>query len=148
MEACNYDSRKFFLLGSRIYFGVWLLYVGLAKWIFMGPAAFTGWIGTEFAVTWSPAPLNIALGYLIMIAEPILGFLLLVGKLPMRPVWCATAMLMFLLTFGQTMLMKYDVVANNWMYLIFALVNASLSDPLDAEKAKGCCGTEKTGCCG
>lgn len=48
MEWWNYDSRKFFLLGIRIYFGIWFLYGGLFKWISVGPNTFVGFIATQF----------------------------------------------------------------------------------------------------
>ena len=62
-----------------------------------------------------------------MIAEPGLAVLILSGRKP-RMVWTLTSLLMFLLTFGQTILMKPDVVAN-WQYLVLALMCAALSDP-------------------
>jgi uncharacterized membrane protein YphA (DoxX/SURF4 family) len=127
MKCCSYDSRKFFLFGARIYFGAWLLYVGLSKWIFAGPTAFSGYISGQFANTWSPAALNTALAWVILIAEPLLALLILAG-VRARKVWMATALLMFILLFGQTMLMKYDVVADNWQYLILALACAALHD--------------------
>ncbi len=37
-------------------------------------------------------------------------------------------MLMFLLTIGQTILMKPDVIAN-WQFLVLVLLCAALSDP-------------------
>lgn len=133
MECCSYDSRRFFLCGMRIFFGVWLLYVGLAKWIFFGSDAFVGMIVTEFDKTWSPHLLNVFLAWIIIIAEPVLAVLILSGK-KARAVWMLTAMLMFLLTIGQTILMKPDVIAN-WQYLVLTLVCAAFSDPMDT----ACC---------
>ena len=74
------------------------------------------------------------LAWLIVVAEPVLGAWLLSGK-RQRAAWTATAKLMFLLMFGQTMLQKHDVVANNWQYFVLALVCAALSEPtlVDAE---------------
>ena len=132
MECYGYDSRKFFVHGMRLFFGLWFLYVGLSKWIFLGPTAFVGYITNDFDKTWSPHLLNTVLAWLIMLAEPILAILILTGKRP-RAVWMATAALMFLLTFGQTMLMKPDIIAN-WQYLVLVLVCAALSDP-----DTGCC---------
>ena len=127
MECFNYDTRRFFLCGIRIVFGLWLLYVGLSKWISMGPGMFVSYITAEFDKTWSPHILNVLLAWLIMIAEPVLAVLILSGK-KARKVWTLTSLLMFLLTFGQTILMKPDVIAN-WQYLVLALLCAALSDP-------------------
>jgi uncharacterized membrane protein YphA (DoxX/SURF4 family) len=127
MDFLGYDTRRFFLLGMRFFFGLWLLYGGLAKWIFMGPGKFVGFIATAFDKTWSPHILNVVLAWLIMSAEPILAALILSGRRP-RVVWTLTALLMFLLTCGQTILMKPDVIAN-WQYLALVLVCAALSDP-------------------
>ena len=127
MEWFRYDTRRFFLFGIRFFFGLWLLYVGLSKWIFMGPGMFVGYIAAEFDKTWSPHLLNVLLAWLIMIAEPVLAVLILSGRNP-RMVWTLTSLLMFLLACGQTILMKPDVVAN-WQYLVLALLCAALSDP-------------------
>jgi uncharacterized membrane protein YphA (DoxX/SURF4 family) len=131
MNILNADSRKFFLRGMQLCFGIWLLYVGLSKWIFMGPAAFVGYITESFDKTWSPHLLNVALAWLIMAAEPLLGALILLGK-KARLVWTATAALMFLLTIGQTILQNPDVIAN-WQYLVLVLVCAALSEPEGAK---------------
>ncbi|HJX73056.1 MAG TPA: DUF1538 family protein [Candidatus Deferrimicrobiaceae bacterium] len=127
MEWFQYDTRRFFLFGIRLFFGLWLLYVGLSKWIFMGPGMFVGYITAEFDKTWAPHTLNFLLAWLIMIAEPGLAVLILSGRKP-RMVWTLTSLLMFLLAIGQTILMKPDVVAN-WQYLVLVLLCAALSDP-------------------
>ncbi len=111
----------------RLFFGLWLLYVGLVKWVVIGPEAFVGHITTEFDKTWSPHTLNVFLGWLIIVAEPVLALLILWGK-KQRKVWALTSLLMFLLTMGQTILMKPEVIAN-WQYLVLTLVCAALSDP-------------------
>lgn len=146
MKCCNSDSKTFFLCGAKLFFGLWLLYVGLAKWIFMGPTAFVGWITETFNATWSPPALNTGLAWIILFAEPLLALWIFSGK-HARQAWMAAAFFMFLLTFGQTILMKYDVVANNWMYLIFCLTCAALSDTSCCNSASSCCG-EKKGECG
>ncbi|RIL10641.1 MAG: hypothetical protein DCC75_03950 [Proteobacteria bacterium] len=125
MDFLNYDARRYFLCGMRLFFGVWLLYVGLVKWVQIGPNNFIGFITAEFDKTWSPHALNVALAWLIIAAEPLLAALILWGKRA-REVWTLTALLMFLLTMGQTILMKPDV-AGNWQYLVLALVCAALS---------------------
>ena len=127
MKCLSYDTRRFFLFGMRIFFGVWLLYAGVVKWLFMGPGTFVGFITAEFDKTWSPHVLNVLLAWLIMTAEPVLAVLILSGK-KARAVWTLTALLMFLLTIGQTILMKPDVIAN-WQYLVLTLLCAALSDP-------------------
>lgn len=127
MDIWNYNSRRFFLLGIRFFFGFWLLYVGLTKWIFMGPDVFVGYITSQFDKTWSPHLLNVMLAWLIMTVEPILAALILSGW-NARRVWLTTSLFMFLLTFGQTILMKPEVIAN-WQYLVLTLTCAALSDP-------------------
>ncbi len=127
MDCLKYDSRRFYLCGIRLFFGLWLLYVGLMKWIIIGPEAFVGLITSEFDKTWSPHILNVLLAWLILIAEPVLSVLILSGK-KARIVWTLTSLFMFMLTIGQTILMKPDVIAN-WQYLVLALVCAALNDP-------------------
>jgi len=127
MEYLKQDSRRFFLCGMRFFFGSWLLYVGLVKWISIGPTAFAVFIAADFDKTWSPHALNVLLAWLIMIAEPVLAAFILSGRRA-RLAWSLTALLMFLLTIGQTLLMKPDVSAN-WQYLVLTLACAALSDP-------------------
>jgi len=127
MEYFSYDSRRFFLCGMRLFFGLWLLYVGLFKWVGMGPEVFVGYITADFDKTWSPHLLNVLLAWLIIIAEPVLAALVLSGKRA-RLVWTLTSLLMFLLTIGQTILLKPEVIAN-WQYLVLTLACAALSDP-------------------
>jgi len=127
MEFLKFDTRRFFLFGIRFFFGSWLLYAGLSKWISMGPGVFVGYIASQFDKTWSPHFLNVLLAWLIMIAEPILAVLILSGR-QARKVWALTSLFMFLLTVGQTILMKPDVIAN-WQFLVLVLLCAALSDP-------------------
>jgi uncharacterized membrane protein YphA (DoxX/SURF4 family) len=116
----------FFLLGARLGLGIWLLYIGLLKWL-GGAGNFVGYITTQFAETWSPAFLNTTLGWLIIIAEPLAGLWLLSGK-KQRLAWTATALLMFLLFFGVTMLKRPDGIYN-FLYFVFCLVCAALAGP-------------------
>ena len=127
MKCCTYDARRFFLCGMRWCFGLWLLYAGIFKWLVIKPGAFVGMITTMFDPTWSPHALNVLLAWLIMIAEPVLALWILSGKRP-RFAWSLTTALMLLLTIGQTILMKPEVIAN-WQYLVLTLVCAALSDP-------------------
>jgi len=126
MEFLKCDTRRFFLFGIRLFFGSWLLYAGLSKWIFMGPGTFVGYITSQFDKTWSPHILNVSLAWLIMVAEPVLAILILSGR-KARMVWTLASLLMFLLTIGQTILMKPDVIAN-WQFLVLVLLCAALSD--------------------
>lgn len=135
MECFGYDTRRFFLCGMRLFFGLWLLYVGLYKWVGMGPEVFVGYITAEFDKTWSPHLLNVLLAWLIMIAEPVLAALILAGRRA-RLVWALTTLLMFLLTIGQTILMKPEMIAN-WQFLVLTLACAALSDPGKAESSGG-----------
>src|SRR4030042_2617305 len=127
MEFLKFDTRRFFLFGIRLFFGSWLLYAGLSKWISMGPGMFVGYITSQFDKTWSPHALNVALAWLILVAEPVLALLILSGR-KARTVWTLTSLLMFLLTIGQTILMKPDVIAN-WQFTVLALGGAALCDP-------------------
>lgn len=126
-QCMHFDTRKFFLCGMRLFFGSWLLYVALVKWILIGAPAFVGMITAQFDPTWSPHKLNVLLGWLIVVAEPLLALAILSGRKP-RQVWTLTALLMFLLTIGQTILMKPDTNAN-WQYVVLTLVCAAMSDP-------------------
>ena len=134
MEWCGYDSRRFFLAGMRVFFGSWFLYVGASKWVLIGAPTFVGFITSEFDKTWSPHLLNMVLAWLILVAEPVLALWILYGK-NARAAWTATAGLMFLLTIGQTILMKPDVVGN-WQYLVLTLICAALSEPSGDRLAK------------
>ena len=100
--------------------------MGLSKWIVMGPGTFVGYIAAQFDKTWSPHSLNVSLAWLILVAEPVLGLLILSGR-KARTVWTLTSLFMFLLTIGQTILMKPDVIAN-WQFLVLVLLCAALSD--------------------
>jgi len=136
MGILNYDTRRFFLFGIRLFFGSWLLYVGLSKWVIMGPGVFVGYIAAQFDKTWSPHMLNVSLAWLILVAEPVLAILILSGR-KAREVWMLASLFMFLLTIGQTILMKPDVIAN-WQFLVLVLLCAALGDPapLDGDAPK------------
>lgn len=126
MEFCDYEPRKFFLFGMRVFFGIWLLYAGLSKWLIMGPEAFVGYITGDFDKTWSPHMLNVALAWLIIVAEPVGAIWILSGKMA-RMAWGCAALLMYLLMFGQSILM-HDA-SNNWHYVVLTLACAALCDP-------------------
>lgn len=127
-RCCNIkdmDSCTLFVCGARLAFGAWLFYVGLAKWI-GGASGFIGYISGTFADTWLPAALVVATGWIIIISEPLLGLWLLSGRCQ-RMAWLGSALLMFLLLMGQTILKQHATVANIWQFLVLALVCASLS---------------------
>ena len=126
------DTKTYFLCGASKLFGGWLLYVGAMKWI-AGASGFVGYITKSFSETWVPYPLLLGMGWMILCAEVLCGLWLLSGKCS-RMAWTATALLLFALTFGQTLLQKHDVVANNWQYVIFALACAAISDPVVCNK--------------
>jgi uncharacterized membrane protein YphA (DoxX/SURF4 family) len=127
MNFMNSSGRRLFLLGIRIFFGIWLLYAGVMKWFFFGSTKFVGFIAADFDKTWSPHPLNVFLAWVILFAEPILSLLILLGKKE-RLVWALTTLFMFMLVLGQSILMKPDVIAN-WQYLVLTLTCAALSEP-------------------
>ena len=101
------------------------MYVGLFKWISIGPISFVNLITGDFDKTWSPHFLNVFLGWLILIAEPTLSLLILSGWRP-RLVWSLAALFMFMLVMGRTILLKSDVIMN-WEYLVLLLACAALS---------------------
>ncbi len=119
----------------RLFFGLWLLYVGASKWLVLGANSFVAMIVSDFDKTWSPHSLNAILAWIIIIAEPALAILILSG-FKARAAWMLTACLMFLLLMGQTILMKGDVLSN-WMYVILTLVCAALSDPISGFFSRG-----------
>lgn len=126
-QCLSLPDREYFVRLISFFFGVWLAYAGIMKWV-GGSAGFVEMINTQFAGTWSPAALNTGLAWLILIAEPILGLLLVTGIKP-REIWSLTALLMFMLTFGMTMLGNHEVVSSNWQYLILACACAAISKP-------------------
>ena len=134
-SCCKYDlpPREFFLQGARLAFGIWLLYAGLSKW-FGGPENFVGFITTEFGKTWSPEPLNTALAWLIIVAEPVVALWLLSG-IRQRCAWTSAALLMFLLMIGITILRKPEVI-QNFQYFLFCLACAAWS-------ADACCASRE-----
>ncbi len=129
---CNLPTKEFFLRGARLAFGIWLLYVGLDKWM-GGASNFVGYITSEFANTWSPKELNTILAWVILIAEPAIGLWLIIGKCQ-RMAWAAAAKLMFLLMFGLTILHKPDTV-HNFEFFVFCLTCAALA-PAPADECK------------
>jgi len=127
MRILSLESKAFWLLGMRIFFGIWLLYAGLYKWVAIGPTTFVGYITSEFDNTWSPHFLNVILSWVILIAEIVLPLWILSGNLP-RLAWSMAALFMFILAIGQSILMKPEVYAN-WFYLVLTLACAALSEP-------------------
>jgi hypothetical protein len=127
------EPCEFFLNGVRFAFGLWLLYVGLVKWLVFGPTNFVGMIVGDFDKTWSPHLLNMLLAWVILVAEPLLALAVLSGCCR-RTVWTLVSLLMFLLLLGQTILMK-PTVGDNWHYFLLALICAALSGNEQSGKA-------------
>ena len=96
----------------------------MSKWL-GGAGGFVGYISGTFAETWIPGVLITISAWAIIISELILGLWLLIGK-KLRLAWVITAGLMFMLMLGQTVIKEYGTVANNWQYLVIAIVAASL----------------------
>jgi uncharacterized membrane protein YphA (DoxX/SURF4 family) len=128
-KIANMCGRELFLRGARLAFGFWLLFVGATKWI-NGASGFVGYISSTFAETWAPPAMVIVMAWGILVLEPLCGIWLLLTK-NCRMSWLVTALLLFTLTFGQTMLGNYDVVANNWQYFFLALGCAALTKQCD-----------------
>lgn len=129
-ECMSLPDKEYFVRLISLFFGIWLFYVGVMKWK-MGADQFVGMITSQFDPTWSPHQLNVILAWIIMVAEPVLAALLILGKKP-RMVWTLVALFMFMLTFGQTMLMQQEGIANTWQYLALACACAALSKPCEA----------------
>lgn len=132
MRWLNSDTRKFFLSGMRYFFGIWFLYVGLWKWTSMGHGVFVEFITSQFDKTWSPHALNAFLAWVILVAEPLLALLILSGR-KVRLAWTLTSCFLFMLTAGQTILLKPEVITN-WQYLVLTLACAALSGPDEMEE--------------
>jgi uncharacterized membrane protein YphA (DoxX/SURF4 family) len=147
-SACCCSTACFSRVLS-IFFGLWLAYLGFSKWIFLGPVAFEGFIQNNFGQTWlASIPFLLTLTtWGILIAEPLFGLWLLSGRC-LRCAWLATATLMLMLTFGQTIIMKYDVVADNWQYCVLCLAGAATARACGMKTE--CCDSSaaaKSGCC-
>ncbi len=143
-SACGKKPAVTFICLMGKLLGIWLLYIGIVKWV-GGPDQFVGYIGTQFANTFSPAPLNTLLGWLIIIAEPVIGLWLIVGCSPCLA-WLSTTLLFFALTMGQTILGSQNV-SDNWNYTILSAVCFAIAA---SRKKEGCCADTaavESGCC-
>ena len=171
MKSCcsikNLSPKDFFLTLLGVTFGLWLMWVGLSKWIFFGPTGFLGYIQSDFAKTFLPPVLITFTGWVILIAEPLLGFLLLLSRGRCRLCWLMTTALLFMLLIGKTITGDYQTISYIWHYLVLAIVagafagsccessSCSSSKCCDEskccsdDKAEDCCKDEKKeGCCG
>ena len=119
------DGKELFLFYARWAFGIWLLYLGMMKWI-GGPVNFIGYITKDFAAAWPPEMMVVGLGWIILVLEPLLGALLILGW-RQRLVWLITADLMWVLLFGKSIVHDYPTVASNWHYCVFALAMGCMS---------------------
>ncbi|MCB0318664.1 MAG: hypothetical protein KDD56_07890 [Bdellovibrionales bacterium] len=126
-EIKNMNTKDLFLFCTRWAFGIWLVYIGAMKFV-GGIDAYMAYMTGMFASTWVPPMLVQTMAVVIAVAEPVLG-LMLVRNIRPRFTWVLVTCLMFTLTFGLTVLEQYPMVANNWQYLILAIVAASMSDP-------------------
>lgn len=121
------DARLCFSTSLRYTFGAWLFFVGVSKFV-GGAAGFVGYVESQFAQTWLPPLLTTISGWVILVAEPLVGAWLLLGR-RVRLAWLAGAALMFLLMFGKTILRDFPTVADNWQYLLICLAGAALAEP-------------------
>ena len=119
------DSKELFLFSLRWSFGFWFLFIGLSKW-FKGADKFVGYITSEFSTTFLPEALVHFTGWIILILEPLLGLLLMIGFFP-RATWLVTAKLLFILMLGKSILGDHQTVSNNWFYIVLALGAGSFS---------------------
>jgi len=140
-DCLNTDSRRFFLNGMRLFFGLWFLYAGVSKWIpynpetgfSFAPGGTVAYLVGMFEKTWSPAWATTILTWIIMIGEPLLALWVLSGWKP-RLAWGATALLMFQLLLGQTLLQSPTTV-DLWFFVVLTLACAALSDPPSGTQA-------------
>jgi uncharacterized membrane protein YphA (DoxX/SURF4 family) len=135
-KIANMCGRELFLRGARLAFGLWLFYVGAMKWISLeggfldGADSFVASIDATFRGTWVPRKMTLILAWVILVLEPLCGAWLVLAK-NCRMSWLVTALLLFTLTFGQSILGNHDVVANNWQYFFLALGCAALTKQCD-----------------
>lgn len=144
-ELSKKDPKSFFLFWARVLFGFWLLYLGLAKWLPLGPEGFIAYTQGAFAETFLPAISVTITAWIIVIGEVFIGVGLLFGK-RQRCFWTGATLLMFILLVGKTVLQDHTTVANIWQYLVLALTCAALSSSCGAG---ACCKEtkEKDSCC-
>lgn len=131
---CSTDPKGQFVALISVFFGLWLLYVGLMKWFVFGPGQFISMLEGSFAKTWVPPLLTRGLTIIILVAEPLLGLWLMSCKLR-KLAWFFTSLLMFQLMLGQTILQE-QTVFQNWGYCVLAVLCFALSEN------KGCGTTE------
>lgn len=123
-------SRRFFLRSAGMAFGSWLFYLGLMKWV-AGSPVFVERLMAQFSQSWPPVILVSTLAWIILFAEPLLGLVLAFRPMA-RLAWSLVALLMLLLTFGQTILGNFEVVSNNFQYFAFCIFCAAMCSDRDA----------------
>ena len=126
-EVKKMGTKDLFLFCTRWAFGFWLVYIGTMKFV-GGIDGYMAHMTGMFAATWIPPMLVQAMAVVIAVAEPALGIMLIRDIRP-RFTWVLVVCLMFSLMFGLTVLEQYPMVANNWQYLVLAIVAASFTDP-------------------
>ena len=158
----NMSPKQIFTCLVSLFFGGWLFYVGAVKWCpsIVGPLDFVGWIQSDFAKTWIPGFLVTLTAWIILIAEPLLGAMLIISRGKCRLTWVLTAGLMFMLLLGKTVQQDHATVANIWQFLILCVVGACFADKAcmlakgscsstSPEKSAGSCcsGNKSDSCC-
>lgn len=104
---------------ARITLGTNILLHGLTRIGHIG--AFAAGLRPEFAATLLPGSLVEAAGYVIVIGETVIGFLVLVG-LGLRGALVAGLLLMLLLQFGTCLRQEWNVAAMQLTYTGFYAV--------------------------
>jgi len=135
-KLCEMGSAECACYLFRLFFGFWLAYVGLTKWVVFGTAGFHTWLAQEFAKTWVSGALLTFTGWIILIAEPLLGIWLILG-IAKKAAWFLTACLLFMLVMGKTIQMDYPTVFCNWIYCLLALAAGACSSSCGGCKGKG-----------
>mgnify|MGYP001403041986 CR=1 FL=1 len=149
----NMTTKQLFAFLLSLTFGVWLLYIGAAKWCpsIVGVSNFIGYVTSDFEKTWLPGFLVVLTAWVILIAEPVLGLLLIISRGRCRLTWLLTAALMFILLLGQTIKGEHATVANIWQYLVLCIIGACCAEKACLFSKDSCCdkSSEKTssGCC-
>ena len=107
--------------------GLFFFYSGLSK-IVGGVGGFVnGYLVPLFSKTFLPSILVTSYGYMLPYVELALGILLIVGIFR-NAVLFLTGLTLISLTFGQMLLQKHEVVANNFVYIFLTAILLFLSE--------------------
>jgi len=110
----------------RITLGMIFLFYGLGKFM-MGYSNYAGWMINLFKDTWLPGFALLPFTYALPFIEVGLGALLLAGILS-RWTFVATGLLLAALIFGQVILQKPEVVAQNLVFTILITIGIWASE--------------------